>query len=178
MAETAKTSAVKVFTGTGSIWVADNAAEISAATDWTEVFYSLKDSLEISQTQPDATYINIDQKETAISTIYGSGEFTISFSVPDVSEDVLAFFFETEAHAYAPADHTGLKVGTAMKVVNKMLRIDASVGGSFIASSCDLIGVISKSSDGAMQVDVTGTVLAAPGGSGEDKELIFWNKTA
>jgi len=176
MADTAMSHTMVVNKGTGTVYLADPET-IDVDTAWVEVFRTLKDSLSITQTAPDKTDIFVDQVSNPIASTLGTGAFDIAFTIPDCAEEVLAYMFDTSTATYAPAGKTGLNVSTALKVVNKMFRVDFDNESSFIATNVDLNGVFEKTADGTFNINVTGTVLAAKGGAYENSELIFYKKS-
>jgi len=176
MADTAMTQALKVLAKTGKIYLADRGT-ITENTAWMEYFMTTENTLNIDQAEGTTQDIRTDQKTAPVSTIRTAGEFTISFDVPSVDSVVLALFFNTSTPSYTPSGYTSIGVGTEMKTLNKMMKINFTNNDSdAIFTNVDLVGVVTKSSDGAFSIRVTGTVLAAGGAGMEDKEMIFVHK--
>ena len=150
---------------------------IDADTVWTERFYTTRDSLTITQEAGDVTNINVDQKNTPVATKQGTGTFSITFTVPDVREDLLDYIFDTSTPAFAPSGYSSKGVSTDPKKVVTMMRIDFGNENSFIATNVELTAVFTKESDGALSLSCTASVLAGGGVGQEPSELILWSKS-
>lgn len=78
-----------------------------SALDFTEadLIFSLKDSFQISQEDPEVTEIKIDQGDETIDTDTDAGSVNISANYPSNAEEAFAFFYEeatTTATVTAP----------------------------------------------------------------------------
>ena len=177
MADIAMTQELKVLAKTGRIFLADRGI-IDVDTVWQEYFMTTAGTLTIAQAEGTSTDINVDQKSAPVASSIVSGEFTIAFSIPSVDVDVLALFFNTATPSYSPVGKISVAVGTEMRTVNKMMKINFTNNDSdAIFTNVDLMGVFSKAADGAFSIDVKGKVLAAGGAGLEDKEIIFNHKS-
>jgi hypothetical protein len=160
-----------------AIYVADRGI-VQTATVWSEAFYTLKNSLSITQTSPDKTEIFVDQEQAAEAVKYGTGTFDIKFQIPDTSTALLSQFF-TEVAATNPSQtgesgKTGTGYSTGLNSLNssKMIKLVWSDATGIIYTNVDMVGVQNKSGDGAFLIDVTATVLAGGGAGFEPSTFI------
>lgn len=186
MSYTAFAGTLIVPTDLATVYFADR-GELLAATVWTEPFWTLKNSLNFTQTQGDKTEINVDQTTTAIAVKYGTGTTTCTFQVPDVNpsstpDTALEIFFPAVA-LENPAevimtDHAAYGFSAALTPVSdKMVMLKYTNGWAIIFTHCEMVGVLAKTGDGAWTIDVTLTVLAGDGG-GEAADFVILKPTA
>jgi hypothetical protein len=174
-------STFRVATGIATVSLAQVGTEIDAAvlepadapdpTKWQSYFATLANSLVVSQADPTKTSINIDQSATAIATSNTAGDFTIAFTVPDVSRTQMALFFTETSWVDTDVNFNVLEVGMDLKVVPRAMRIDLSNGDIVVFGNVELLGALTKTGEDAFSISVTGTVLA-----NDAKEVTFGYK--
>jgi len=186
MAYTPFSGTLIVPTDLSKVYTADR-AQLLATTAWAENFWTLKNSLAFTQTQGDKTEINVDQTTTAIAVKYGTGTTTCTFQIPDVNPSstpntALQMFFpsvalENPAEVLMP-DTAAYGFSSALSPKkDKMYMIKYTNGWSIIFPHCEVVGVLTKTGDGAWTIDVTLTVLAGDGG-GEAADFVILKPTA
>lgn len=180
MSYTAFSGALIVPTDLATVYTATR-GKLLASTAWTENFWTLKNSLSFSQTQGDKTEINVDQTTTAIAVKYGTGTTTCNFQIPDVNNATLALFFPTVAlenpseEIMTNTSAYGFSAELTPKT-DKMYMLKYTNGWSIIFPHCEVVGVLTKTGDGAWTIDVTLTVLAGDGG-GEAADFVILKPT-
>lgn len=169
-----------VSTGIAKVSVAP-VGIITASTVWTELFYTLRDSVDITQAEPTKTEINVDQKQAAIAVTYEPGDFTVGFDIPDTAKEILEYFYNTSTPTYAPSGMTAIGVSLDNKITQSMIKFDfESTGQSFIITNGELVPNISGAtlSTNPLAIHITATAKAASGGTtAESAEVIFYNTT-
>ena len=181
MAYTPFSGTLIVPTDLSKVYTADR-AQLLATTEWYENFWTLKNSLAFTQTQGDKTEINVDQTTTAIAVKYGTGTTTCTFQIPDVTDATLGLFFpvvalENPAEVLMP-DTAAYGFSSALSPKkDKMYMIKYTNGWSIIFPHCEVVGVLTKTGDGAWTIDITLTVLAGDGG-GEAADFVILKPTA
>ena len=168
-----------VSTGIAKVSVAP-IGKITASTVWTELFYTLKDSVNISQGEPTNNEIKVDQKQTAIAVSYEAGEFNISFDIPDTSKEIIEYFYNTVAGTpYAPEGKEAIGVLLDNKITKAMLKFDfESSGQSLVITNGEFVPNLSGEtlSTNPLAIHVTATAKAAEGGAAaEESDVIFYN---
>ena len=168
-----------VSTGIAKVSVAP-IAKITASTVWTELFYTLRDSVNISQAEPTKTEIKVDQKQTAIAVSYEAGEFNVTFDIPDTAKPIISYFYNTTSVApYAPAGKEAIGVLLDNKITKAMIKFEfASSGQEFIITNGEFVPNLSGEtlSTNPLAIHVTATAKAAEGGAdAEDADVIFYN---
>lgn len=170
-----------VSTGIAKISLAP-IGKIDESTAWKEVFYTLKDSVNISQTEPTKNEIKVDQKQTPIAVSYESGEFNISFDIPDTAKEVIKQFYNTDdGLVYAPDDTEAVGVLLDNRIVKTMIKFDfQSSGQSLIVTNGEMVANLSGDtlSTNPLAIHVTVTAKAAEGGDNAEKsDVVFYNST-
>lgn len=174
MANTKLNHALQVATGIAEVAIAE-IGKVTADTAWTELFYTLKDSMTITQAAPTKTEVKVDQKSAAIAVTYESGDFTIEFDVPDISKEILTTFFTVGNTDFAPTDETATALNLDNKITKKMVQITFESGHKIIFTNGEMVPNFDGStlSTNPLNVHVTLTAKAAIGGtSAESAELI------
>lgn len=168
-----------VATGIAAVSLAPM-AKLTASTEWSEKFYTLKDSVSITQDPPTKTEIKVDQKESAVSVTYESGSFTIEFDIPDIAKEVLSEFYNSVATApVAPTNMEAIGLKLDNKIIKTMLKIDFASGQAIIIPNCEIVSSISASdlSTSPVNIHITATALSAIGGDeNEEADVIFYYK--
>ncbi len=147
--------------------------EIHGNETWEEMFWTLKNSCSLTQSQGDKTEINVDQREAAVDVKYGSGTFEGAMQIPSLDTNVCQLFFNTDT-VPAKVGYTGVGVNTTRKVLGRMMKITYTNETEVIITNTQLVGTFSKSGDGAFIVDVAVTALASTVAANED--IIIYNK--
>lgn len=180
MATTKMNHVLQVATGIAMVSVAD-VGKIAAATEWKELFYTLKDSMTITQATPTKTEVKVDQKSAAIAVTYESGDFTVEFDIPDIAQEVLTLFFTKGTTEYAPAGGKATAISLDNSIVKKMVSIKFQSGHEMIFTNAEMVANFDGStlSTNPLNVHVTLTAKTAVGGdAGESAELIIVEPTA
>lgn len=168
-----------VATGIGAVSLAPM-GKLSADTAWTEKFYTLKDTVAITQDPPTKNEIKVDQLANAVAVSYESGNFTIEFDIPDVAKELLSEFYnQTETAPVTPTDKEAIGLKLDNKITKAMLKIEFQSGQAIIIPNCEMVPSISASSlsTSPVNVHITATALAAIGGSSnEEADVIFFYK--
>lgn len=168
-----------VATGIAAVSLAPM-AKLKADTAWSEKFYTLKDSVNITQDAPTKNEIKVDQKQNAVKVSYESGNFTIEFDIPDIAKEILNEFYNVAATApIAPEGMEAIGLKLDNKIVSTMLKIDFASGQSIIITNCEMVPSMAASglSTSPFNIHITATALAAIGGETyEDSEVIFFYK--
>lgn len=185
MAVTAKvvsalSSKFALATGIGTISIANVGTEIDAATlapdavadgtKWQSVFATLANSFTVTMADPTKTSISTDQ-DGVIASSKTAGDFTIAFTVPEVSREQMAFFFNETSYDNTDAGFEIVEVGTALKTIEKAVRVDLSNGDIIVFSKVELNGALTKTGEDLFSISVTGNVLAY-----NNKEVVFGYK--
>lgn len=178
MAVTAKvvsqlSSTFRVATGIATVSVAAVGTEIDAAvlgpsdtadtTKWQSLFATLANSFTLSQADPTSTSINIDQSATPIDSSDVAGDFTLSFTIPDISRVQMGLFFGETSFTDTDVNFEVMEVSMDLKPVYKALRIDLANGDIIVFGNVKMFGAINKTGEDAFSISVTGTVLANSG---------------
>lgn len=152
-------------------------AEIGSATEWTEGFYTLKDSVSISQAEPTKSEIKVDQLDSPVYLSYDAGEFVVTGTIPDVSPSIMTLLYPTVTAPYAPAGFTAVGIKTTTKVLNKMWKIDFTSGASIIITNGDLIANINGDtlSTGALANNFAIVAKAGNAAVAEGAEVVVYN---
>lgn len=175
MAVTKLSHAMQVATGIATVALAD-IGKVTGATVWTELFYTLKDSMTITQDTPSKTEIKVDQKDAAIAVTYESGEFTVEMDVPDIAKEILTKFYTAGTTDYAPTDGTATAIQLDGKITNAMVMIEFKSGHKIIFTNAEMVPNMdgSSMSTSPLNIHLTLTAKAAVGGaSAESSELII-----
>lgn len=155
-------------------------AKLTADTVWSEKFYTLKDTVAITQDPPTKNEIKVDQLANAVAVSYESGNFTIEFDIPDIAKELLSEFYNpVETAPIAPADKEVIGLKLDNKITKTMLKIDFQSGQSIIIPNCEMVPSMSASSlsTSPVNIHITATALAAIGGaSHEEADVIFFYK--
>lgn len=169
----------QVATGIGACSVAPM-AKLTADTQWSEKFYTLKDSMNITQDPPTKNEIKVDQLANAVAVSYESGNFTIEFDIPDIAKEILSEYYTVlETAPTAPADKEAIGLKLDNKITKCMLKIDFQTGESLIIPNCEMVPSISASglSTAPVNIHITATALSALGGDTyEAADIIFFYK--
>ncbi len=170
-----------VMTGIAKIKLVPVGKIIATTFDEADEIFTVKDSVNVSQTAPTKNEVKIDQRETAIAVTYESGEFTITGQIPSMAEPLLKYFYNTTATA--PIAITGYNAGVGVKLdrksVKAMLYIEAQSGQALIITNCEFVTNImwDSTSTTPLRLEFTATALTALGGdNGEEAEVIFYPK--
>lgn len=180
MATTKLNHVLQVATGIAMVSVAP-IGKLAAATAWSELFYTLKDSMTITQATPTKTEIKVDQKSAAIAVTYESGDFTVEFDIPDIAQEVLETFFTKGTTEYAPTGGTAVPITLDNNIIKKMVSIKFQSGHELIFTNAEMVANFDGAtlSTNPLNVHVTLTAKTAVGGStGESAELIIIEPTA
>ncbi|MEF9922972.1 MAG: hypothetical protein RR854_00160 [Muribaculaceae bacterium] len=155
-------------------------AKLSATTLWSEKFYTLKDTVSITQDPPTKNEIKVDQKSNAVAVSYESGNFTIEFDIPDIAKELIQEFYDSVKTApVAPSDTEVLGIKLDNKITKTMLKIDFASGQSLIIPNCEMVPSMAASglSTSPVNIHITATALAAIGGAtNEEADVIFFYK--
>lgn len=170
-----------VMTGIASIKLAPVGKITTTTFDATDEIFTIRDSVNVSQTTPTKNEIKIDQAETAIAVTYESGEFTITGQIPSAAKPLLDYFYETTTTApVAITDHdTGVGVKLTQKTVRAMMYIKAQSGPALVITNAEFVTNImwDSTSTNPLRLEFTATALTAVGGeNGEEAEVIFYPK--
>lgn len=171
-----------IATGIAAISMAPR-AKLTADTEWSEKFYTLKDSVTITQDPPTKTEIKVDQVENAVAVTYESGNFTIEFDIPDIAKELLSEFYnQSSAAPVAPTGKEAIGLSLDNKIVKTMLKVDFQSGQSLIIPNCEMVSSMAADSlsTSPVNIHITATALAALGGATyESADVIFlYNKSA
>ena len=168
----------RVVTGIAKVEIAD-VAPITALTAWSELFYTLKDSLKISQPVPARTDIEVDQVSDPIGTIYKAGVLTAEFDIPDVAKEILDVFFSTSTPTYVPTGYDAVGMSLDVNIIKKMIKITFDTDDYLVITNGTLVSNINidTPSTKAAAVHVTCTALS-PDINGEPEAFNFYVKTA
>ena len=155
---------------------------LSAETDWTELFYTLRDSIAFTQAEPTMASINVDQLALPVYVSFTASSVVLTGTIPDSAAEVLEYLYETTAtDPYAPATHTatGIKIGA--KPINTMAKIEFDSGHIVIITNGTLVswtdGATLKTT--ALSQKFAITAKAGAGGLvGEAADFVIWHKTA
>lgn len=154
--------------------------KLAADTVWSEKFYTLKDTVAITQDPPTKNEIKVDQLANAVAVSYESGNFTIEFDIPDIAKELLSEFYnQVETAPVAPADKEAIGLKLDNKITKTMLKIDFQSGQSIIIPNCEMVPSMSASSlsTSPVNIHITATALAAIGGDTyESADVIFFYK--
>lgn len=168
-----------VATGIAALSIAPM-AKLTADTSWSEKFYTLKDTVAITQDPPTKNEIKVDQLANAVAVSYESGNFTIEFDIPDIAKELLSEFYnQVETAPVAPADKEAIGLKLDNKITKAMLKIDFQSGQSIIIPNCEMVPSMSASSlsTSPVNIHITATALAAIGGDTyESADVIFFYK--
>lgn len=168
-----------VATGIAAISMAPM-AKLTASTSWSEKFYTLKDTVSITQDPPTKNEIKVDQLANAVAVSYESGNFTIEFDIPDIAKELIQEFYNSvETAPVAPTDMEALGLKLDNKITKTMLKIDFASGQSIIIPNCEMVPSMTASSlsTSPFNIHITATALAAIGGaSNEAADVIFFYK--
>lgn len=168
-----------VATGVASFMLSPM-GKLTADTVWSEKFYTLKDSVAITQDPPTKNEIKVDQLANAVAVSYESGNFTIEFDIPDIAKELLSEFYnQVETAPVAPADKEAIGLKLDNKITKTMLKIDFQSGQSIIIPNCEMVPSMSASSlsTSPVNIHITATALAAIGGDTyESADVIFFYK--
>lgn len=155
-------------------------AKLTASTAWSEKFYTLKDTVSITQDPPTKNEIKVDQLANAVAVSYESGNFTIEFDIPDIAQEILEeFYTKTVTAPVAPTDKEAIGLKLDNKITKSMLKIDFASGQSIIIPNCEMVPSMSASglSTSPFNIHITATALAAIGGeNNEEADVIFFYK--
>jgi len=162
--------------GITSIKYADK-AEIAVGTVWTETFYTLRDSVSVSQAEPTKAEILVDQLDAPIYLNYTDGDFTVTGTIPNTATAVLALIYNTTTAPYAPAGYTAQGINTNIKVVNKMWQITFDSGQVIIITNGDFVANLDGSSLKTNALSHKFTIVAKAGTStiAQGAEVVMWN---
>lgn len=169
--------AMQVATGIAKVSLAP-IGKVTASTAWEELFYTLRDSVSITQAAPTKTEINVDQTSTAVAVTYEYGEFTVEMDVPDIAGDIIKAFFKMDTTDYAPAGAKAHAIKLDTNIVKKMVKIGFTSGQEIIFTNAEMVANFDGSglSTSALNIHLTITAKAAVGGtSAESAELIVIN---
>ena len=91
---TARTAtAVPMYGQSGIYWCADRAL-VAAGTVWTQIASVLEGTVNISQSEPGMTNINVEEHDIPLVVIYGAtGPTTYTADIPDLASDVVVSLF-------------------------------------------------------------------------------------
>ena len=151
--------------------------EIGVGTTWAEGFYTLKDSVSISQAEPTKSEIKVDQLDAPVYLSYDAGEFTVTGTIPDVSPTVMELLYNKVTAPYAPAGFTAVGVKTTTKVLNKMWKIDFASGASIIITNGNLIAALNGDnlSTGALGNNFVIVANAGSDAVAEGADVVVYN---
>ena len=151
--------------------------EIGSGTSWSEPFYTLKDSITVSQAEPTKTEIKVDQIASPIYANYEAGAFTVSGSIPDLASAVLSTLYTNTTAPYAPNGKTAVGIKTTVKVVNKMWRLNFASGQSLIITNGDLVASLEGQnlSTTAMGHKFTISAKAGVASYNQGADVVVWN---
>ena len=167
---------IEAATGIAKVSVAP-VGKISASTTWTELFYTLKDSLTITEAAQTKNEIKVDQTPTAIAVAYEPGDFTVEWDIPDVAEEILKYFYNTQETApYAPEGKKAVGVIMDNKITKTMIKFDFASGQSFIITNGEIVPNFDGSSlsTNTMNIHCTATVKAPLGGANGETANVIW----
>ena len=166
-------STFRVATGIATVSLAQVGTGLDAAvlapddpadpTKWQSYFATLANSLTITQADVTSTSINIDQSATAIDSSDVAGDFTIAFTVPDISRIQMGLFFNETSWDATDVNFDVMEVGMDLKPVYKAIRIDLSNGDIIVFGNVKIFGAITKTGEDAFSISVTGTILSNDG---------------
>lgn len=179
MATTKLNHVLQVATGIAMVSVAP-VAKVTTSTAWSEMFYTLKDSMTITQATPTKTEIKVDQKTAAIAVTYESGDFTVEFDIPDIAKEVLELFFTKGDTEYAPTGGTATAISLDNNIIKKMVSVKFQSGHEVIFTNAEMVANFDGSSlsTNPLNIHVTLTAKTAVGGeAGESAELIIIEPT-
>lgn len=168
----------QIMTGISKVEVAP-VGVITSSTAWTELFYTLRDSVKLTQPTPTRTDIEIDQQDAPAKSTYKPGVTTLEFDIPDVALAILNEFYDTETPSYVPEgfDAAGLSLGATIK--NQMIKVTSGDGKQVIIFTNGTLTPnldMSTPSTKATAIHVS-CVALAPSVAGEPKPVIIYNKT-
>lgn len=151
--------------------------ELGVGTTWAEPFYTLKDSIAISQAEPTKSEIKIDQTGSPIYTTYEAGTFTITGSIPDIASALLTTLYTNTTAPYAPNGKTASGIKTTVKVVSKMWKITFVSGQSVIVTNGDLVASLQGDnlSTTAMGHKFVITAKAGNPSYNQGADVVVWN---
>jgi hypothetical protein len=169
---TAKTGTVIAPTDLAKVYFADRGL-VGDSTDWTEVVWTLKNSLTYDQVQGAKTEINVDQTTTAIAVRYAAGTNGFTFRIPDMANAIAAYFYTAVARTGTGEigsavsgetlndTFTGYPFSMALKTVSdQMVMLIYTNGWGIIFPHCEMVASLKKSGEDVWSMDITGTVLA------------------
>lgn len=153
---------------------------LSGTTVWTEGFYTLKDSIAVSQGDPAVSEIKVDQIAAPVAVAYDGQTVQITGTIVDTAQSLLKFLYDdTATDPYAPAStHTGTGIKTTVNVINKMFKITFATGQSLIVTNGSMVAAFDGTnlSTTALGNKFTINVMAGLGGvAGEEADIVIWN---
>lgn len=152
-------------------------AEIAVGTTWTESFYTLKDSVAVSQAEPTKAEILVDQIDAPIYLNYDTGAFTVTGTIPDVSNTILSLIYTTGTAPFAPSGYTATGIKTDIKVLNKMFKITFDSGQVIIITNGDFVANLVGDSLSTTALAHKFTIVAKAGTAAiaQGAEVVMWN---
>ena len=162
--------------GIVSIKYADK-AEIAVGTVWTEAFYTLRDSVSVTQSEPTKAEILVDQLDAPIYLNYTDGDFKVTGTIPNTAASVLGLIYNTTTAPYAPTGYTATGVNTNIKVLNKMWQITFESGQVIIITNGDFAAALDGSTLKTTALAHKFTIVAKAGTTGiaQGAEVVMWN---
>jgi len=155
---------------------------LSALTTWSEVFYTLRDSINFAQADPTKSSINVDQLTMPVYVSFTAASIVLTGSIPDSANDLLDYLYTTTAtDPYAPAGtYTGTGIKLGAKPINTMVKIEFSSGHIVIITNGTLVAWTDGStlSTTALSQKFSVTAKAGLGGLlGEAADFVVWHKS-
>jgi len=169
---TAKTGTVIAPTDLAKVYFAPRGL-VGDLTDWTEVVWTLKNSLTMDQVQGAKTEVNVDQTTTAIAVRYAAGTTGFTFRVPDMANAIATTFYTVAARTGTGEIGSAVSGETlndtfnpypysmALKTISdQMVMLIYTNGWGIIFPHCEMVASLKKSGEDVWSMDITGTVLA------------------
>lgn len=169
MAKLTKSVNSHVFMGISTIKLIPQTNTLTATSfDDADEIFTVKDSVNISQTAPTKTESKVDQFDTAIAVAYEPGEFTITMQLPSNAKELLEYFFETLPNNIVITGYTesvGIELTTKRTKVTMLIESqDKSTARAYMNVEFVAVFAADGTSTTPQRIDLTGTVLANPEG--------------
>jgi len=167
----------QIMTGISKVEIAP-VGVITESTVWTELFYTLRDSVKLTQPVPTRTDIEVDQQDAPLKSIYKAGVTTLEFDIPDVSLAILEEFYATTTPSYVPAGFDAVGLSLSATVKERMIKVTSGDGEQVIIFTNGTLTPnldMSTPQTKATAVHISCTALA-PSVLGETEPVIIYNK--